>query len=107
MILIGVTLGLVTFFFYFNRGEFIERQAYFAIAFMALYIIVYLFVPSQLNGTSVQTGQLYEYIPLISFGAILFPHFNSKSPEAVTQNLGWLGLISVSIILCIFKIFVW
>ena len=107
MILIGTALGLVAFFFYFNRGEFVERQAYFAIVFMASYIVVYLFFPSQLNGKSAQTGQLYEYIPLISFGAILFPHFNSKSPEVVTQNLGWLGLISVSIILCIFKIVIW
>ncbi|ACA87754.1 hypothetical protein [Shewanella woodyi] len=107
MILIGATLVLVAFFFHLNRGEFIEKQAYFAIAFMALYIVVYLFVPSQLNGTSVRTGQLYEYIPLISLGAILFPHLNSKSPEGITQILGWLGLISVSIILCIFKIFVW
>lgn len=107
MMLIGVALGLVAFFFYFNREEYIERQVYFAIALMALYIVVYLFIPSRLNGTSVQTGQLYEYIPLLSFGAILFPHFNPKSPEVVTQNFGWFGLISVSIILCIFKLFVW
>jgi len=107
MMLIAVSLGLVIFFFYFNRGEFIERQAYYAIAFMALYIAAYLFVPSQLNGTSVQTGRLYEVIPLMSLGAILFPHFNPKSPEVITQTLGWLGLISVSIILCVFKVFVW
>ena len=107
MVLIGVALGLALCFFYVNRGEFVERQMYCAMVFMALYIVVYLFLPSQLNGTSVRTGQLYEYVPLVSFGAILFPHFNPASPEKVTQILGWIGLISVSLILCIFKVLVW
>lgn len=107
MILISVALGLVMCFLYVNRGEYIERQAYCAIVFMSLYIAIYVFVPSQLSGTSVRTGQLYEYIPLVSLGAILFPHFNPTSPRVITQTLGWVGLISVSIILCIFKLLVW
>jgi hypothetical protein len=107
MLLVVSALSLVACFFYFNRGEFIERQAYFAMAMMALYLVVYILVPSKINGTSVHLGRLYEFIPFISLGAILFPGFNSESPQIVTQILGWLGLISVSIILCLFKIFEW
>lgn len=107
MVLIVATLSVIMLFFYFNRNEYIERQAYFAMAFMALYIVVYMFIPPQLVGTSVRIGQLYEYLPLVSLGAILFPYVNQDSAVVVTRALGWLGLVSVSIILCIFKIFVW
>jgi len=107
MMLIGLAVALVISFFYFNRGEIIEWQVYLSIIFMTLYILVYTLVPPQLNGTSVQIVKLYESVPLVSLGAILFPNLNPKSPEALTQSLGWLGLISVSIILSIFKIFVW
>lgn len=107
MVLIVATLSVIMLFFYFNRNEYIERQAYFAMAFMALYIVVYMFIPPQLVGTSVRIGQLYEYVPLVSLGAILFPYVNQDSAVVVTRSLGWLGLVSVSIILCIFKIFVW
>lgn len=103
----AVVLILVVFLFSLNNGERIDTDAYIAIAFICCYLFIYLWLPPQPEYTSIKMGQLYVVVPLVSFGAILFPHFNTKSPETVTKVIGWFGLILVAIVLCIFKIFVW
>ncbi|WP_298770062.1 hypothetical protein [uncultured Shewanella sp.] len=52
-------------------------------------------------------ASLFEGIPIVSFAAILFPQLNQQLPEKITQAFGWFGLISLSIILLIFIIYVW
>ncbi|KLV04099.1 hypothetical protein ABT56_15930 [Photobacterium aquae] len=106
-------LSFITLFvlsgFYFWSGEDnpSRREAYWAMAVYGIYIVIHTLVPPFPIGTSSHFGQLYGFLPMISFGAILFPHFNSHSPETVTKTLGWLGLITVTVILLIFKCFVW
>ncbi len=107
MLLLISALVLIVLFFYIHRGEYIEPQIYFAIGFMTIYLGIYFFLPTEYVGTGVHMGRLYEFLPFISFGAILFPELNSQSPEKVTQTLGWMGMVTTAIVLLVFKLFIW
>lgn len=101
-------LGLLVSLYFFTEGsETSYREAGIAIAVYGLYLVVYLLVEPFPAATSNHMGQLYGYVPMLSFAAILFPHFNPSSPEIVTKVIGWLGLTGVLLILCSFKLFVW
>lgn len=56
---------------------------------------------------SPRIGSLYGMVPTLSFGAILLPELNPKSPIAVTVSLGFLGLLVTLFVLLYFKFFVW
>ena len=45
-------------------------------------------------------GQIFGFVPAVSFGAILFPELNNRFPVRVTKLLGWVGLVVVLLILC-------
>ena len=98
---------LVVCYFSFEKGDTSAREAIVAMLFYSVYLCVYLFVPPFANGTSTHMAQLYGLVPIISLAAILFPHFNDKSPEIVTRVLGWFGLAVVALILFCFKLFIW
>lgn len=100
-------ITLLSCYFSFDKSETPAREAYLAILAYSLYLLTYLFIPPFPNGTSTHMGQLYGLVPIVSLAAILFPHFNHKSPEIVTRVLGWFGLIVVAIVLLCFKLFVW
>ena len=107
MIESAVFAVLIGFYFFSNGSEIPLKEAVFAIMLYSVYLIVYLFVAPFPGYTSKYLGQLYGLLPLLSVGAILFPHFNTESPEVVTRHLGWGGLIVALIILSYFKLFVW
>lgn len=52
-------------------------------------------------------GAALGFLPMLSFGAILFPNFNTNAPEIVTKVMGWVGLTTAFLILSYFKLFVW
>ncbi len=107
MLLLISALVLSILFFYIHRGEYIERQVYFAIGFMAFYLTIYFFLPTEYVGTGVHMGRLYELVPFVSLGAILFPELNNQAPAKVTQTFGWMGLVTTAIVLLVFKLFIW
>ncbi len=100
-------VALVSMYLLFKRDEPLERQAVFATLVMGAYLATYWFVPPTLTVTTRHLGQIFGFVPLMSFGAILFPELNPKSPPGVTRFLGWTGLVMVFAILCILKAFVW
>lgn len=107
MIEITVAVALLVLYLIFNRGEAYEVQAVFASVIMATYLVVYLCVPPKLAITSTHLGQIFGFVPAVSFGVILFPDLNERLPVRVTRFLGWLGLLLVLSILCVLKIFIW
>ncbi len=107
MISLAVFCVIVAFYFWYGESDTSAKEACVAILIYIAYTILYLFVPPFPIGTSSQMGQLYGLVPLLSFGAILFPHFNTQSPELITRKIGWFGLVIVAIILTCFKVFVW
>ncbi|MBC7192062.1 hypothetical protein [Marinobacter sp.] len=107
MIELTVFLTLVALYLYFNRGEPIEPEVLGATLLMAVYLAIYLYVPPALTMSSRHIGQVFGYVPAVSFGAILFPELNSRFPVRATRLLGWVGLVVILLILCFLKLFVW
>ncbi|CAD6367299.1 MULTISPECIES: hypothetical protein [Shewanella] len=105
--MINIVIFCVIVILYFGFEQHRDRQAYMAILLYGVYILIYEFVPPFPSVTSSHIGKLYGLVPMLSVGAILFPHFNTKSPEVVTRCIGWLGLLSVFVILAMFKILIW
>ncbi|WP_339799259.1 hypothetical protein [uncultured Marinobacter sp.] len=95
--LIELTVVFTLTFLYLalKRDEPFELQVIYAIAFMPTYLVVCLFLPPQLAITTNHLGQAFGYGRAVSFGAILFPELNTRSPIAVTRFLGWFGLVVV------------
>ena len=102
-----VFVVLIGAYFYSDGSETSQKEAYIAIGVYGTYLAIYQLIGPFPEITSKYMGQLYGFLPMLSFGGILFPHFNKSSPEVVTKTLGWLGLIIAFIILSYFKLFVW
>ncbi|MCL1139032.1 hypothetical protein [Shewanella pneumatophori] len=107
MINLLVFSALAVFYFWSKESEISPIEAFVALGFYGIYILVYLFMPPFATATSSKMGLLYGLVPAVSVCAVLFPHFNQQSPEIVTRCLGWAGLVLVFIILMSFKLFVW
>ena len=102
-----VFVVLVGFYFYSDGSETSRKEACIAIGVYGAYLAIYQLIGPFPEVTSKYMGQLYGFLPMLSFGVILFPHFNTSSPEVVTKTLGWLGLLTAFVILSCFKLFVW
>ncbi|HHY0422905.1 TPA: hypothetical protein ACVU4V_004640, partial [Vibrio parahaemolyticus] len=102
-----VFVVLIGFYFYSDGSETSQKEACIAIGVYGTYLAIYQLIGPFPEVTSKYMGQLYGFLPMLSFGVILFPHFNTSSPEVVTKTLGWLGLITAFIILSYFKLLVW
>lgn len=87
MISVAIFCVIVGFYFWYGESDTSVKEACIAMFAYIAYTILYLFVPPFPSGTSSQMGQLYGFVPLLSFGAILFPHFNTKSPETLVSSL--------------------
>lgn len=107
MIEITAASALIVLYLVSNREDVYEVQVAFASAFMAVYLTIYLYVPPKLGITATHLGQIFGFVPTVSFGAILFPELNVRFPVGVTRLLGWLGLVVVFSILCVLKVFIW
>ncbi|WP_299494395.1 hypothetical protein [uncultured Shewanella sp.] len=103
-LMIVIALILVGFYVYF--AEWMQRRVFAAIGLITLYFVMYwLFAPD--DRATQRLMPLLGMIPMFSFAAILFPQLNQHHLEEVTEGLGWFGLISVSLILLFFTIYVW
>ncbi len=107
MIEITVASALIVLYLVLNSADVYEVQVALASAFMVIYLAIYLYVPPKLGITATHLGQIFGFVPGISFGAILFPELNARFPAGVTRFCGWLGLTVSFSILCVLKVFVW
>ncbi|CAM3822883.1 hypothetical protein VA7868_03455 [Vibrio aerogenes CECT 7868] len=107
MLTFVIAAVVVLIFFYINRNEAVEVQSYLAIGLMASYLALLVFVPPHSAMNAMYIGNLFGVLSLVSFGMILFPELNRFTPENITRVLGWAGLIGMSLLLCIYKLFVW
>lgn len=107
MIDILIFVVMTSFYFHCDGNETSRKEASLSIAVYASYLLIYLFVPPFPAMSSKHLGQLYGFLPMFSFAAILFPHFNPKAPEVVTRALGWSGLLLTFFLLGYCKVFVW
>jgi len=94
-------------YFSYVRQNGTERSCLAALAFVALYLIVYLGVPPHLPIKLTYPGQLFGLLPLLSLTLILFPQINRKMPISATKFLGWFMLLGGCGLLIFFKIFIW
>ncbi len=97
----------IGFYFWSDNSETPFKEATIAIAVYVSYLVLYLLVEPFPAVSSKYIGQLYGFLPMLAFGAILFPQLNTNSPEVVTRVLGWLGISSSFLLLSYFKLFVW
>lgn len=107
MIEIIVLIVLVSFYFCVESSDTSLKEASVAIGLYGIYLVVYLLIEPFPTATSKHMGELYGFLPALSFGSILFPHFNKSAPEVVTKTIGWAGLTTAFFILSYFKFFVW
>lgn len=102
--LIIAFLIMAIIFFYFNRHYSSDKQAIAATVFMVGYVLVYLFLNPQYLSPNRHIDTLLMLLPLVSYGAILFPEINATMPVQVTKVFGWLGLVVTALILISFKL---
>ena len=99
---------LICAYFIINRHGGLEVQAMWAIGLMLLYLLLYHAIPPhppmQFRRRLVMA---FSFVPMVSITVVLFAQFSSDMSEDTVRVLGWIGLISMAIILCIFKVFVW
>lgn len=107
MVVISAFIVLVVFYFFSEGSETSLVGAMTAMGLYGGYLILYHLIAPIPDFTSRFIGLLFDCLPLVSFGAILFPHFNSQMPEAATRIMGWLGLVVSIFVLGCFKFFVW
>ncbi|MGO1298788.1 MAG: hypothetical protein ACTMIA_16050 [Vibrio sp.] len=107
MIDVIVFIVVVGCYFCSKESETSNKEAGMALGYYGFYLVVYLLVGPYPAMTSKYMGQLYGFLPMLSFGAILFPHLNTNSPVGVTKGMGWIGLTVALLILSYFKLYVW
>ena len=103
--LILAFLIMAILYFYWNRHEPLDKHAIFATVFMVVYVLVYLFLNPQYFSTNRHIDTLLMILPLVSYGAILFPEINTTIPVQGIKGFGWLGLVITVIVLVGFKWF--
>ena len=103
--LILAFLIMAILFFYWNRHESLDKHAIFATIFMVVYVLVYLFLNPPYFSPNRHIDTLLMILPLVSYGAILFPEINATIPVQGTKGFGWLGLVVTVIVLVGFKWF--
>ena len=90
-LIVAVTL-MAVLFFYWNRHEPIDRQTVFATIFMVAYSLICLTINLQYMSPNRHIDNLLILLPLVSYGAILFPEMNAAMPVQAIKGFGWLGL---------------
>ncbi|MGO1295746.1 MAG: hypothetical protein ACTMIA_00380 [Vibrio sp.] len=76
MIDLAIFCGMVVFYFWDGESNTARKEACIAMLAYVAYMILYRYIPPFPLGTSLHMKQLYGLIPLLSFGAIVFPHAN-------------------------------
>lgn len=107
MIDVAIYFSLTGFYFYSHSSETPQQEAVIAIFLYGFYLIIYLLIEPIPTTTSKYMGELYGFLPMLSFSIILFPNFYSSFPDVVTRTIGWVGLITAFVIISYFKLFIW
>lgn len=76
-------------------GWFDERRFVSGTSLMLLYLVLYYIFPSDIDGGSIYLGRLSQYLPLLSYGLILFG--DAVSPFNKGKNIHWIGLLGLII----------
>lgn len=100
---ITLTLGVI----WYNRNEYLSRQFWLAIALMIGYLLLYLVIPPFPKWPLGRAGQLFELLPFAAFATLLFSSLDNDYRNKVVSLFAWLGLALITIILCLFKFWVW
>lgn len=107
MLIILVTIVMLGAYFYRHQDDVIERSAIYALAMMALYWAIFFILPPAVMSTSIHIGRLYEFLPLLSLGMILFPDVHPQHPAGLIRSIGWGMWVLISVILITFKLLIW
>jgi hypothetical protein len=107
LIELPVFIFLCGLYFFIDSTNTSLKEAGIAFVVYSIYIVIYKLVTPFSPYPTQYAAKLFGLLPLLSFGAIVFPHFNNHSPEYVTKFLGWVGLTTAFLILCYFKLFMW
>lgn len=103
--LILAFLIMAILYFYWNRHEPLDKYAIFATVFIVVYVLIYLFLNPPYLSPNRHIDTLLIILPLVSYGAILFPEINAKIQVQGTKGFGWLGLVVTVLVLIGFKLF--
>ncbi|MFB2825837.1 hypothetical protein [Aeromonas veronii] len=92
MMLLGVLLiSAIYIFAGFGRLE--DKRFLFSSLLMIFYLILYYTFPVTTSGTSVYIGRLTQYLPVFSYGLILFGSLFIPFKKGVICMAGFLGLL--------------
>ncbi|PJG60493.1 hypothetical protein [Aeromonas cavernicola] len=92
MLLVVFLIAAIYIFSGFGRLE--DKRFLFGSLLMIFYIFLYYIFPVTTSGTSIYIGRLTQYLPVFSYGVILFGHSTLPSnKEKYVHWAGFLGLV--------------
>jgi hypothetical protein len=87
MLLVVCLIAGIYLFSGFGRLE--DRRFLYGSLLMLFYLVLYYLFPVIPSGASIYIGRLTQYLPIFSYGVILFGH--TIIPSAKGCNIYWLG----------------
>ncbi|MBR7627799.1 hypothetical protein KAT72_01805 [Aeromonas popoffii] len=92
MLLVVCLIAGIYLFSGFGRLE--DRRFLYGSLLMLFYLVLYYFFPVIPSGASIYIGRLTQYLPIFSYGVILFGHAIPPShKETYVHWAGFLGLV--------------
>jgi hypothetical protein len=92
MLLFVFLIAGIYLFSGFGRPE--DKRFLFGSFLMLFYLALYYFFPVTTSGASIYIGRLTQYLPIFSYGVILFGHAIIPShKETYVHWAGFLGLV--------------
>ncbi|WP_429179303.1 hypothetical protein [Aeromonas salmonicida] len=93
MMLLFVFL-IVGIYLFSGFGRLEDKRFLFGSFLMLFYLALYYFFPVTTSGASIYIGRLTQYLPIFSYGVILFGHAIIPShKETYVHWAGFLGLV--------------
>lgn len=93
MMLLFVFL-IVGIYLFSGFGRLEDKRFLFGSFLMLFYLTLYYFFPVTTSGASIYIGRLTQYLPIFSYGVILFGHAIIPShKETYVHWAGFLGLV--------------
>ena len=83
MMLLTMAMVLVVLFYLMNGGEPVEGGVYCAVGALTLYLLGYLLAPPFMPVNNPYAGRLFEFVPLVCFGLLLFPELAGPSHRSM------------------------
>lgn len=92
MMLLGVFL-IAAIYIFAGFGRLEDKRFLFGSLLMIFYLILYYTFPVTTSGTSIYIGRLTQYLPVFSYGLILFGSSFIQFKKEVVYIAGFLGLL--------------